>query len=67
VKEAIRYTDDAIVQARRRGSAEVRLIVGKGLHSAGHVAKIKPAIEELMQKSVSPACLIVRLCADCSR
>lgn len=25
---------------------------GKGLHSSGGVAKIKPAIEELMQKSV---------------
>jgi DNA-nicking Smr family endonuclease len=50
VKEAIRYTDEAIEGAKRRGDAEVHLIVGKGLHSAGHVAKIKPAIAELMQK-----------------
>jgi len=50
VKEAITYTDRAIQEARRRGDREVHLIVGKGLHSTGHVAKIKPAIEELMQK-----------------
>jgi len=50
VKEAIQRTDDAIVAAQRRGDDHIRLIVGKGLHSAGSVAKIKPAIEELMAK-----------------
>ncbi|TDL26291.1 DUF1771-domain-containing protein [Rickenella mellea] len=50
VKEAIAYTDQAIQAAQQRGDTEVHLIVGKGIHSAGHVAKIKPAIEELMQK-----------------
>ncbi|KAF9264275.1 DUF1771-domain-containing protein [Marasmius fiardii PR-910] len=50
VKEAIFHTDQAIEQAKRRGDATIHLIVGKGLHSTGGVAKIKPAIEELMQK-----------------
>lgn len=26
------------------------IMLGKGLHSDGHVAKIKPAIEDLMKK-----------------
>lgn len=30
-----------------------RSIVGKGLHSQSHVAKIKPAIRDLMQKYVA--------------
>jgi len=51
VKEAITYTDRAIQEARSRGDTELHLIVGKGLHSSGHVAKLKPAIEELMQKN----------------
>ncbi|KAH9940491.1 DUF1771-domain-containing protein [Epithele typhae] len=50
VKEAIKYTDQSIQEARTRGDAKIRFIVGKGLHSAGHAAKLKPAIEELMQK-----------------
>ncbi|KIY74313.1 DUF1771-domain-containing protein [Cylindrobasidium torrendii FP15055 ss-10] len=50
VKEAIERTDNAIEQAKRRGDSEVRLIVGKGLHSNGGQAKIRPAIEDLMQK-----------------
>nr|GAT57624.1 predicted protein [Mycena chlorophos] len=50
VREAIDRTDRAIEDAKRNGDRELRLIVGKGLHSQGHVAKLKPAIEELMQK-----------------
>ncbi|KAI0633330.1 hypothetical protein C8Q77DRAFT_1057428 [Trametes polyzona] len=50
VKEAIRYADRSIQEARARGDSKIRFIVGKGLHSAGGVAKLKPAIEELMQK-----------------
>ncbi|KAF7361974.1 Smr domain-containing protein [Mycena venus] len=50
VKEAIEHTDRALQEAKQRGDSELHLIVGKGLHSQGHVAKIKPAIEELMQK-----------------
>ncbi|KAF8919967.1 hypothetical protein CPB85DRAFT_1276204 [Mucidula mucida] len=50
VKEAIAHTDAAIEEAKRRGATEIRLIVGKGLHSNGGAAKIRPAIEELMEK-----------------
>ncbi|KAI0256146.1 hypothetical protein BJV78DRAFT_1117844, partial [Lactifluus subvellereus] len=50
VKEAISYTDRSIVEARARGDKELHLIVGKGIHSPNHAAKLKPAIEELMQK-----------------
>ncbi|OSD03956.1 DUF1771-domain-containing protein [Trametes coccinea BRFM310] len=50
VKEAIRFTDKSIQEARARGDSKIRLIVGKGLHSSGGVAKLKPAIEELIQK-----------------
>ncbi|KAJ7925211.1 hypothetical protein B0H13DRAFT_1975496 [Mycena leptocephala] len=50
VKEAIEHTDRALEEAKQRGDSQLHLIVGKGLHSQGHVAKIKPAIEELMQK-----------------
>ncbi|KAJ9099982.1 hypothetical protein QFC19_005799 [Naganishia cerealis] len=51
VKEAIDRTEAAIAQAQRSGQqGELRFIVGKGNHSDGHKAKIKPAIVELMQK-----------------
>ena len=76
VKEAIRFTDKSIVEARARGDKQIHFIVGayslflfvasvwtsshntraegKGLHSNNHIAKLKPAIEELMQKLVPP-------------
>ncbi|KAF9227306.1 DUF1771-domain-containing protein [Gyrodon lividus] len=50
VKEAVSYSDKAIQEARQRGDSEIRLIVGKGLHSDGRVAKIKPAVEDLTKK-----------------
>jgi len=50
IKEAIAQTDQAVIAALSRGESEIRIIVGKGLHSQGSVAKIKPAIEELMVK-----------------
>ncbi|KAI0733101.1 hypothetical protein C8Q72DRAFT_41516 [Fomitopsis betulina] len=50
VKEAMTYSERAINAARRRGDAKINLIVGKGLHSQSGVAKLKPAIEELIQK-----------------
>ncbi|KAK0212950.1 cytoplasmic protein [Desarmillaria ectypa] len=50
VKEAIARTDIALEEAKRRGNSEMRLIVGKGLHSRGGTAKIRPAIEKLMRK-----------------
>ncbi|KAF8263520.1 hypothetical protein EI94DRAFT_1596891 [Lactarius quietus] len=57
VKEAIAYTDESISEARARGDKEVRLIVGKGIHSPNHAAKLKPAIEELMLKHSLAAAL----------
>ncbi|KIJ18670.1 hypothetical protein PAXINDRAFT_110204 [Paxillus involutus ATCC 200175] len=50
VKEAIFYTDKAIQGAQQQGESEIRLIVGKGLHSSGQVAKIRPAVEDLVKK-----------------
>ncbi|CAE7061243.1 unnamed protein product [Rhizoctonia solani] len=50
VKEAIERTETAVEAARGRGDQQIRIIVGKGLHSEGRVAKLKPAIEELMVK-----------------
>lgn len=52
VKEAIERTEGAISSAQQRGDQELRVIVGKGLHSQGHVAKIKPAVEDLMRRCV---------------
>lgn len=52
VKEAVEKTDRAVMEAKRSGGRELRLIVGKGIHSQGKVAKIGPAIEELMQRCV---------------
>lgn len=38
------------MSAQANREAELRVIVGKGIHSPGHHAKIKPAVEGLMQK-----------------
>ncbi|OCH84467.1 DUF1771-domain-containing protein [Obba rivulosa] len=50
VREAITYTDRAIQDARVRGDSKIHLIVGKGLHSKDGKAKLRPAIEELIEK-----------------
>ncbi|KAJ1304413.1 hypothetical protein OPQ81_005561 [Rhizoctonia solani] len=50
VKEAIERTEAAVQAAQNRGDEQIRIIVGKGLHSQGNVAKLKPAIEDLMVK-----------------
>lgn len=51
VKEAIEKVEEFISAEQRAGQhPELRVIVGKGIHSPGHVAKIKPAVEELMRK-----------------
>lgn len=65
VKEAIAKTETAVQAAQSRGDSHIRIIVGKGLHSQGHAAKLKPAIEELMVKWVHlgwPGCFNV--CTD---
>jgi hypothetical protein len=53
VKEAIEKTEQAIMSAQANRQEELRVIVGKGIHSPGHHAKIKPAVEGLMQKWVT--------------
>ncbi|KJA19964.1 hypothetical protein HYPSUDRAFT_167771 [Hypholoma sublateritium FD-334 SS-4] len=50
VKEAISRVEQAIQSANLAGETQLNLIVGKGLHSTGGVAKIKPAIADLIQK-----------------
>ncbi|KAF8161050.1 hypothetical protein B0H34DRAFT_795892 [Crassisporium funariophilum] len=50
VKEAIVRAEQAIQTAQTSGNSQINLIVGKGLHSRGGVAKIKPAIDELIRK-----------------
>ncbi|KAG9026872.1 hypothetical protein FRB95_008358 [Tulasnella sp. JGI-2019a] len=47
VKEAVRFTEDAIIAAQKKGYNDLRIIVGKGLHSEG-AAKLKPAIKNLV-------------------
>jgi len=49
VAEAIERTEKAIQQAQSAGKDHLDIIVGKGLHSPQHVAKLEPAIEELMR------------------
>ena len=86
MKEAIKYTEQSIQEAQRRGDSELHLIVGallpvpctltvqlklassgKGLHSKNGAAKIKPAIEDLMQKCVSylSVMIMIKLEVDC--
>ncbi|WWC63749.1 uncharacterized protein I303_106354 [Kwoniella dejecticola CBS 10117] len=50
VKEAIEKVEESITSSQRSGAEELRVIVGKGIHSQGGKAKIKPAVEELMAK-----------------
>lgn len=52
VQEAIERTEQRVKQAQSQGRPTLRVITGKGVHSAQHVAKIRPAIEKLMQQSV---------------
>ncbi|KAH8119376.1 Smr-domain-containing protein [Phellopilus nigrolimitatus] len=49
-EEAVERTEKAILDTRQGGLSELRLIVGKGIHSQNHEAVLKPRIEELMQK-----------------
>ncbi|KAK0219045.1 hypothetical protein IW262DRAFT_1317905 [Armillaria fumosa] len=49
VNEAIAYTDVALEEAKRRGDSEMRIIVGKGLHSWDREGKLGPAIKDLMR------------------
>ncbi|KAL4078340.1 hypothetical protein V8B97DRAFT_1254624 [Scleroderma yunnanense] len=50
VKEALSYAEKAIEKAREQSRSQIQFIVGKGLHSEGNEAKIKPALKELLEE-----------------
>ena len=52
VKEALIKVEEAIQKAQAQNYTELKLIVGKGLHSKDHVAHIKPAVERLLSRCV---------------
>ncbi|KAI9361379.1 hypothetical protein BD770DRAFT_360905 [Pilaira anomala] len=67
VKEASQKVEEAIQRCQREGASDLTIIVGKGLHSPNQIAKLKPAIIDLVKKyNVScqpnipnPGCLYV--------
>ncbi|KAI9313647.1 hypothetical protein BX666DRAFT_1978639 [Dichotomocladium elegans] len=67
VKEAAEKVDEALRRCQKDGQDHLIIIVGKGLHSPGQIAKLKPAIVEMVKKyNVScqpnipnPGCLYV--------
>jgi hypothetical protein len=50
VKEASQKAEEAIQRCQRNGEKDLVIIVGKGLHSPNQIAKLKPAIIELVKK-----------------
>ncbi|KAI8064417.1 hypothetical protein BC940DRAFT_277189 [Gongronella butleri] len=67
VAEASERVEAAMERCQREGYKDLTIIVGKGLHSPDHVAKLKPAITELVHKykvrcevgRPNPGCLYV--------
>ncbi|KAI9485738.1 MAG: hypothetical protein EXX96DRAFT_476137 [Benjaminiella poitrasii] len=67
VKEASEKVEQAIQRCQASGQSDLVIIVGKGLHSPGQIAKLKPAIIDLVKRyNVScqpnipnPGCLYV--------
>lgn len=50
VEEAERILEQRIRQDQARGQTHLHAIVGKGNHSAGHVQKLKPKVEDLCRE-----------------
>ncbi|KAH7132277.1 smr domain-containing protein [Dendryphion nanum] len=50
VEEAEDVLEERIKAARGRGETHLHVIVGKGIHSKGHVQKIKPRVEQVCQE-----------------
>ncbi|ORZ15974.1 hypothetical protein BCR42DRAFT_416235 [Absidia repens] len=50
VQEASQRVDEALRRCERENYDHLVIIVGKGLHSPGHIAKLKPAIIDLVQR-----------------
>lgn len=48
MSEAVKRVEDHLLACRERGITRTRIITGRGLHSEGGVAKIKPEVERLM-------------------
>lgn len=68
VQEASEKVEEAIKRCKRENADHLVIIVGKGLHSPDKIAKLKPAIIELVNKydincqpnTPNPGCLYVR-------
>jgi len=50
VEEAERILEDRIRAERSRGASHLHVIVGKGNHSANHVQKIRPRVEQVCRE-----------------
>jgi len=50
VKEALAKAEEAVQKAQAQNFPQLKLIVGKGIHSRDHVAHVKPAVEDLLRK-----------------
>lgn len=69
VTEAIAQTDARIAECRKQGVDHLTIIVGRGSHSVDGVAKLRPAVMQMMGKygvSVTPdkpnvGCIYVEL------
>jgi len=54
VAEAIKKVENSLQAAIWDGRKDLRVIVGRGLHSQGRRPKLRPAIMEAMQKQSIP-------------
>lgn len=50
VKEAVEAVEKALVRGRTAGQSRLVLVVGRGLHSAGGMAKLRPAMQSLLMR-----------------
>ncbi|ETW80413.1 hypothetical protein HETIRDRAFT_320784 [Heterobasidion irregulare TC 32-1] len=50
VQEAIKFAEASITVSQSRGFSTLKLIVGKGLHTSDGIAKVKPAIEKMLER-----------------
>lgn len=48
VKEALAKVEEAVQKAQQQNYPQLKLIVGKGIHSRDHVSHVKPAVQRLL-------------------
>ena len=48
VKEALSKVEEAVQKAQQQNYPQLKLIVGKGIHSRDHVSHVKPAVQRLL-------------------